>query len=96
MTNEEFNRMIGHPNLSPEHLKAQLGALVDNVLSDEGRNYVREILLASIADRERLRRLIAQAEFALEMHECPWCHYGAVRDAHASDCPAFSAPGVVR
>lgn len=50
------------------------------------------------ADNERLRGLVKEAERSggpiTDDSCCPWC--GAPNGGHATDCPAFSAPGVVR
>lgn len=60
--------------------------------------------IALAKDNERLRALIFGAEYAkgeiehnhdetVMLRSCPWCDGG---DHHRPDCPAFSAPGVVR
>ena len=56
---------------------------------------------ALLAEVARLRGLIAQAEWQAEDgsdHDasCPWCRQFAFLGRHATDCPAFSAPGVPR
>lgn len=43
----------------------------------------------------RLRALIAQVEWQTGSGDCIWCGRAAF-DGHTPDCPAFSAPGVVR
>jgi hypothetical protein len=60
------------------------------------------------ADNARLRKLIAEAEWAskddMERSTCPWCglrQEGGMAQVpkageHEPSCPAFSAPGVVR
>ncbi len=59
---------------------ANLGTLIEQIKSAE-------------ADNERLRDLIASKELVGSGgYECPWCW----KFDHAADCPAFSAPGVVR
>lgn len=69
-----------------------------------------EALQAELAKRDErikhLEALIDSAEFAGccgDNHSrivCPWCDAGAPatqnKISHASDCPSFSAPGVVR
>ncbi len=55
---------------------------------------------ALVAEVKRLRALIEEHETCNEAQQicCPWCGRGDVLTfpGHRADCPAFSAPGVVR
>lgn len=58
---------------------------------------------ALVREVKRLRALVFKAEFAAtdnaECAYCPWCGHpedAPIRPCHYPDCPAFSAPGVVR
>jgi len=54
-----------------------------------------EVLRRLIEDNERLRGLVAQAECVGGDGFCPWCDV-RINHPHEPNCPAFSAPGVVR
>lgn len=56
----------------------------------------RKAELAREKETARLRELILQAETTTMANEesCLWC--AAPVGQHTTDCPAFSAPGVVR
>lgn len=67
-------------------------AVVDQLNQDLNR------LIAEVerlqADNERLRGLVKQA--AYDNLRCPFCGVLYDKRYHESNCPAFSAPGVVR
>lgn len=64
--------------------------------AENGDDEMRGAVAALAAEVRRLRGLIQQAESYGGLHatDCPWC--GMHIDNHDLDCPAFSAPGVVR
>jgi len=94
--------------VSPEKLQ-EIAESADWPYADRKEGDVwRAALVQAVADLGRLRRLVAEVEEKVD--GCPWCG-GCLTGSneepwglgqrprglnHATDCPAFSATGVVR
>lgn len=93
----EVERLRAENELHKGFIKDQEGAF-DEI------NHLLDVAIETAQDaeedNERLRGLVAEAEW--EDGDCPWCgiehydNYNGDERNHLSDCPAFSAPGVVR
>lgn len=90
MTNEQFEAAC------VKQLEVALRPLVAGYPLDQTE--VRAIILALQNDVRRLRGLVATAE--RRDYVCSWCDADrgltGPETHHRDDCPAFSAPGVVR
>lgn len=89
----------GHEPESPEERIARLEHSLE--VRNKGLERASAVYGQLLSENDRLRALIAQAELGTgSMCICPWCESineaGDCHLAHTPDCPAFSAPGVVR